>query len=111
MTYPACLAIPAAALLLTPALQKNTTSLFSGGFAKPKRSMNSSSSRRSASGWDVMGILIAVGMEFASNSWGSRTSMSRRDEEGVSRIARIYDQNTISFLLSHQRLEKEEKME
>lgn len=31
-TYPACLAIPAAAELLTPALQKKTTSFPFGGF-------------------------------------------------------------------------------
>jgi hypothetical protein len=89
-TYPACLARPAAELLLTPALQKKITSLFCGGFAKPNRSWNSSASRKSASGCELIGMLMAVGIVFASNSWGSRTSMRRRESEGVSRMARTY---------------------
>lgn len=85
-THPACLAIPAAAELLTPALQKNTTSLPLGGFWNPKRSSKSSSLRSSASGCDVTGMLMEVGIVLASNSWGSRTSMSSRESEGCSRM-------------------------
>ena len=87
-TYPACLAIPAAAELLTPALQKKTTSFPLGGFWKPNLSSNSSSSSSSASGCEVTGMLIEVGIVFASNSWGSRTSMRRRESEGASRMCR-----------------------
>ena len=81
-TYPACLANCAAALLLTPALQKNTTSFSTLGFFHPKRSSKSSSLSMSASGCDDMGMLCAVGMLLAPNSEGSRTSMRRVVEEG-----------------------------
>lgn len=89
--YPACLAIPAAAELRTPALQKNTTSFALGGFWNPKRSSKSSSLRSSASGCDVTGMLMEVGIVLASNSCGSRTSMRRRESEGCSRVCRTLD--------------------
>lgn len=80
----------AAALLRTPALQKKITSLPVGGFWKPNWSSNSSGARRSASGREVMGRLMAVGMLSLPNSCGSRTSIRRRESEGVSRMSRIY---------------------
>ena len=81
-TYPACLANCAAALLLTPALQKNTTSFSKPGFCHPKRSSKSSALSMSASGCDEMGMLSAVGMLLALNSEGSRTSMRSVVEDG-----------------------------
>jgi hypothetical protein len=89
-THPACCARPAAARDRTPALQKKTISLPMGGLAKPKRSRKSSSLSNRASGCELIGMLIAVGMLFALNSWGSRTSMRSVEEEGVSRIEIIY---------------------
>ena len=82
-THPACFANCAAAALLTPALQKNTTSFSTGGFWNPKRSSNSSSGSRRASGWLVTGILMAVGMEFVKYSEGSRTSIRTVVSEGL----------------------------
>ena len=87
----ASLAMPAAALLLTPALQKKTTSFPVGGFWNPNWSSNSEGERRSASGWEVMGRLMAVGMVSALYSCGSRTSMRRREDDGFSRMERTYN--------------------
>lgn len=89
-SYPACFASCAAALLLTPALQKNTISLSSGGFWKPKRSWKSSSERRRASGWEETGRLRARGMELVENSEGSRTSIRRVVERGDSTMERTW---------------------
>jgi hypothetical protein len=88
--YPACLAMPAAALLRTPALQKKIISLPMGGFAKPNWSWNSAGERSRASGEEVMGRLMAVGMLSVPNSWGSRTSIRRRASEGFSRTERTW---------------------
>ena len=53
------------------------------GFGNPKRVRNSSSERKSASGAEPMGRLIAVGiMPVAVSSAGSRTSIRMGVEEG-----------------------------
>lgn len=83
-SHPAVFASSAAARLLTPALQKNTTSWSFAGLSNPNLSSNSSELIKNESGLEVIGMFRELGIvPVVWSSEGSRVSIRMYDFWGA----------------------------